>query len=103
MHRFTGMGLTLGTIPLVIWLGAIAMGQGPYMTVCLWLSAPLGVTLLLGWAFCFYFHLANGIRHLFWDMGWGFHLTHVYRSGWLVAGVSLGLTFLTFWWIARPL
>lgn len=98
-HRFTGIALSLGSIPLVMWLGAIAMGQGTYLTVSLWFSCPLGLTMLLGWSFCFYFHLANGIRHLFWDMGRGFELKDVYRSGWMVVGISFGLTFLTFWWI----
>lgn len=65
----------------------------------IWFSSPLGVTMLLGWAFCFYFHLCNGIRHLFWDIGWGFELETAYRSGWLVVGVTLGLTVLTFWWM----
>jgi succinate dehydrogenase / fumarate reductase cytochrome b subunit len=97
-HRFTGIGLMGGTIPLVVWLGAIAMGHATYLTVTLWFSCPLGITLLLGWAFCFYFHLANGIRHLFWDLGWGYDLKTVYRSGWSVVGISFGLTALTFWW-----
>jgi len=97
IHRFTGIGLSVGTIPLVIWLGAIAMGPGAYLTVSLWYASPLGVTMMLGWAFCFYFHLANGIRHLFWDIGWGYELTHVYRSGWLVVASALGLTMFTFW------
>lgn len=102
IHRFTGMALMLGTIPLVMWLGAIAMGQATYLTVSLWFSSPLGITMLLGWAFCFYFHLANGIRHLFWDMGWGFELKDVYRSGWIVVSISFGLTFFTFWWVLYP-
>lgn len=98
-HRFTGIALMGGTIPLVIWLAAIARGQTAYFPVLLWFSCPLGITLLMGWAFCFYFHLANGVRHLFWDMGWGYDLPDVYRSGWVVVATSLGLTALTFWWV----
>jgi succinate dehydrogenase / fumarate reductase cytochrome b subunit len=102
MHRLTGIALSLGTIPLVIWLGAIAMGQEAYQTISIWFSSPLGITLLLGWAFCFYFHLANGIRHLFWDIGWGYDLKDVYLGGWMVVGCTFGLTILTFWWIVYP-
>lgn len=98
-HRFTGIGLTLGTFPLVMWLGAIAMGPAAYLTVSLWFSSPLGITLLLGWSFCFYFHLCNGIRHLFWDLGLGYELTTVYRSGWSVLGSTFVLTGLTLWWM----
>ena len=99
IHRFTGISLSLGTIPLVLWLGATAMGPQAYLMASHWLSSSLGITMMLGWAFCFYFHLANGIRHLFWDMGWGYELKDVYRSGWTVVSVSLGLTLFTFWWI----
>lgn len=99
IHRFTGISLSLGTIPLVLWLGATAMGPQAYLTASRWLSSSLGITMMLGWAFCFYFHLANGIRHLFWDMGWGYELKDVYRSGWTVVSVSLGLTLFTFWWM----
>lgn len=101
LHRFTGLCLSLGTIPLVVWLGGIAMGPGTYLTVSLWFSSPFGITMLLGWAFCFYFHLANGIRHLFWDMGLGYGLTHVYRSGWVVIVFTTVFTVLTFCWMVH--
>ena len=32
-------------------------------------SAP-GLLLLAGWSFAFFYHLLNGVRHLFWDIGW---------------------------------
>jgi succinate dehydrogenase / fumarate reductase cytochrome b subunit len=84
----------------MMWLGAIAMGQETYLIVSGWFSCPLGRTMILGWAFCFYFHFANGIRHLFWDIGWGFELHNAYRSGWMVVGFSLGLTVFTLWWVS---
>lgn len=99
MHRLTGMALSLGTIPLVVWLGSIAGGSKTYQATALWFSSSFGIAFLFGWAFCFYFHLANGIRHLFWDIGWGYELKDVYRSGWMVIGFSFGLTFLTFLWV----
>lgn len=99
LHRLTGIALSLGTIVLVIWLGGIAGGPKAYQTTSAWFSSSLGLTFLFGWAFCFYFHLANGIRHLFWDRGWGYELKAVYRSGWIVVGFAFALTLLTFWWV----
>jgi len=93
------MALSLGSILLVIWLGSIAGGPHAYQTASTWFTSPLGITFLFGWVFCFYFHLANGIRHLFWDLGWGYELKDVYRSGWMVVGFSFSLTFLTFLWV----
>jgi succinate dehydrogenase / fumarate reductase cytochrome b subunit len=39
-----------------------------------------------------FFHLCNGIRHLFWDAGYGFELETIYASGWAVVAISAGLT-----------
>ena len=49
----------------------------------------LGRIFLGGWLFCVFYHLCNGIRHLFWDAGYGFELKDAYRSGWIVVAVSL--------------
>ena len=99
IHRLTGIALSLGTVFLVIWLGSIAGGPQTYQAISLWSSSAFGKTFLLGWAFCFYFHLANGIRHLFWDAGWGYELKDVYRSGWTALGFAFTLTFLTLLWM----
>jgi succinate dehydrogenase/fumarate reductase cytochrome b subunit len=36
---------------------------------------------LCGWIFSFFYHLCNGMRHLFWDIGLGFNLGTIYTSG----------------------
>ncbi|RXG56862.1 Succinate dehydrogenase cytochrome b560 subunit, mitochondrial [Armadillidium vulgare] len=40
-------------------------------------------------AFPFVFHMLNGIRHLSWDLGFGFSLRSLYKSGYFVLGTSL--------------
>jgi len=47
---------------------------------------------LIGFTFALFFHLCNGIRHLFWDTGRGFEMAQLRASGWAVVLVSLGLT-----------
>ena len=37
-------------------------------------------------------HLLNGVRHLLWDIGWGFELKQVYSSGWIVLAGSVVIT-----------
>jgi succinate dehydrogenase / fumarate reductase cytochrome b subunit len=49
----------------------------------------VGRIVLGGWLFCAFYHLSNGIRHLFWDAGYGFELKDAYRSGWIVVAVAL--------------
>ena len=58
-----------------------------------------GFSCCLGWTFSLFFHLCNGIRHLFWDAGYGFDLQTIYASGWSVVAISIGLT-LTAWIIS---
>jgi succinate dehydrogenase hydrophobic anchor subunit len=41
--------------------------------------------------YALFFHLYNGIRHLFWDAGYGFELKTIYASGWTVVAVSIVL------------
>jgi succinate dehydrogenase / fumarate reductase cytochrome b subunit len=57
-----------------------------------WITTPIGKLLLLGWSFCLFFHLSNGIRHLFWDAGLGFEKKQSDRSAWLVLVVTIVCT-----------
>jgi len=91
-HRLTGIALSIGSPLLVCWLIAAAAGPATYATLHGFLASWLGLLLLLGWTFSFFFHLCNGIRHLFWDAGYGFDLQTIYASGWAVVAISIGLT-----------
>ncbi len=97
-HRATGVALAGGTLRLVWWLGAAATGPEQFATVQAVMASWLGKLLLLGWTFSLFFHLANGIRHLFWDAGLGFELKTTYASGWAVVAASLVLTIATWIW-----
>ena len=89
LHRLTGLALSLGTLLLVWWLVALASGPDAFATAQAFVGSWLGRLLLLGWSYSLFYHLANGIRHLFWDAGYGFELKDAYRSGWIVVAVSL--------------
>ena len=91
-HRMTGLALSLGTLLLVWWLVALASGPQDFAAVQGFCGSPLGRLLLLGWTFSLFFHLANGIRHLAWDAGYGFGLKATYASGWTVLAASIALT-----------
>jgi succinate dehydrogenase / fumarate reductase cytochrome b subunit len=93
-HRLTGLALAVGTLLLVWWLVALASGPEAYATVQGFVGSWLGRLLLLGWTFSLFFHLANGIRHLFWDAGYGFDLKTTTASGWTAVAASVVLTLL---------
>jgi succinate dehydrogenase / fumarate reductase cytochrome b subunit len=97
-HRGTGLALAVGTVFLVWWLFAAAFNPGWFSLAEAFWYSWIGRLMLLGWTFSFFFHLCNGIRHLFWDAGWGLDLKTAYRSGWTVVGSSVVLTLIA--WIA---
>jgi succinate dehydrogenase / fumarate reductase cytochrome b subunit len=98
-HRITGVALAVGTLLLVCWIGAAASGADAYATVQGFIGNWFGQLLLLGWSFCLFYHLANGIRHLFWDAGKGFEIETMEMSGKLVIAAAVILTVLA-WGIA---
>lgn len=91
-HRVTGIALSVGTLLLISWLMAAAAGPQAYSTFQRFISSWLGLVLMFGWTFSFFFHLCNGLRHLVWDAGYGFELRSIYVSGWTVVVVSTTLT-----------
>lgn len=91
-HRATGLFLSLGTVMLLYWLVAAALGPDAYAEAQRCFAAVPTQVLLIGWTFAFFYHLCNGIRHLFWDVGWGFELTTAYRSGYVVIAVTVAMT-----------
>ncbi len=98
MHRITGVALAVGTLLLVYWLAAAAGGPESYASAQGFIGSFFGRLLLFGWTVALFYHLANGIRHLFWDAGYGYELPAVYRGGWLVVAATGALTVLS--WIA---
>jgi succinate dehydrogenase / fumarate reductase, cytochrome b subunit len=92
LHRFAGIGLSLGTILLVWWLVAAAEGPDSYARVQAFLGSWIGRILLFGWTVALFYHLCNGLRHLWWDTGRGFELRQVYASGWAVVAATVVLT-----------
>jgi len=46
-------------------------------------------------AFPFWFHGFNGVRHLVWDLGYGFTLRTLYQSGWVVVSLATLTTAIT--------
>ena len=93
LHRMTGVALAGGTLFLTWWLIAAAMGPEAYaFTQWIW-GTWLGYLVLFGFSVSLFFHLCNGIRHLFWDVGQGYEIETVYRSGWSVLAATAVLTF----------
>ena len=92
LHRGTGLVLSMGLPVLAWWLLAVAGGAAAYAEASAWLGSGLAKFFYVGWCFCFFYHLANGIRHLFWDVGVGLEPRQYRVSGWTVVLFSLAVT-----------
>ncbi|MBI1273067.1 MAG: succinate dehydrogenase, cytochrome b556 subunit [Alphaproteobacteria bacterium] len=93
-HRMTGVGLLLGLPVLVAWLWAAAFSAECFAQISAAFSSSIGLALLSGWVWAFFYHLCSGIRHLFWDAGLFLEIKQVYTTGYLALIVSAALTLL---------
>ena len=91
-HRASGAALAAGTLLLCLWLVALAAGDRWYGVAALVVSYPLGQLVLFGYSVALIYHALNGVRHLSWDRGIGLTIPAVYRSGWIVLLLTVGIT-----------
>ena len=99
LHRATGLVMAAGLLLLAAWLTNAAAGADDYQQFAVMLSSLVGRLLLLAWSFAFFLHMANGIRHLFWDSGRGFEKSQANASAWFVLITAVVLTG-GFWMVA---
>jgi succinate dehydrogenase / fumarate reductase cytochrome b subunit len=99
LHRISGVILALGSLFLLWILVSLSMGEQSFATTSVFLASPVAKLALMGYTACLMYHLFNGIRHLFWDVGKGFDIPTVYRSGYAVIVLSL-LSTAIIWWLA---
>lgn len=91
----TGVALSLGALLFVWWLIAVASGPDAYAQFSAVVGSIVGKLVVAGFVFAFFYHLCNGIRHLFWDAGKGFEMSEARASGWTVVAVSAAASALT--------
>ncbi len=88
-HRATGLAMALGMAGLAWWLMALASGPEAYDFFCLIAFSIPGLIVILGFIWSLCFHLLNGIRHLAWDIGYGFDPAGANRLSVAIIALSL--------------
>ena len=99
LHRATGIALSVGALVFVWGLVALAAGEDAFNQFKTCMGSPLGIILLIGWTWSFFYHLCNGIRHLLQDAGAGYTIVQFVRSSWLSVIVSLLLTLIVWGYV----
>ena len=103
LHRITGLGLWAGALLFTYWIGSATYGPEAFNQAQGFLASWFGRLVLLGLTMALYYHLANGIRHLAWDIGWGYEINKINFTGFAVLGFTGIMTVLTFlfgYWMA---
>ena len=94
-HRITGAGLAVSTLLVVFWLASLAIGEVAFKLFNNFLNNPFIIIVLVSSLWALWYHFCTGLRHLYWDMGYGYDLKSVTISGWVAVISSFVLTFLT--------
>lgn len=91
-HRATGVALAIGAFVLAAWLLAAAGGSESFACFADYatsLPGRIGLSIL---AIALVYHFLNGIRHLLWDVGWGFEIPKVYATGYALLALWVVLS-----------
>ena len=99
-HRIAGIINLLALILIFFWLLALGFGESNYELFLLIINSFFGKFILIGFTWSMSFHILSGIRHLAWDLGYGFEIKTANISGIIVIICSLVLTII-FWLFAR--
>jgi len=92
VHRGTGVLLGLAAFVLAAWLISIAGDGDAFAMFNAFAGSLAGKLVLIAIAGSLAYHLLNGIRHLLWDIGWGYELPQAQASGLVVLGLALAVT-----------
>jgi succinate dehydrogenase / fumarate reductase cytochrome b subunit len=99
LHRATGVALYIGALIAAAWAVALAQGPEAYAGFKHLLGSPLGKLVMFGLTLSFFYHLANGVRHLVWDAGHGLNVKSANASSVVVFAFTAAAT-VAIWVIA---
>ena len=102
IHRITGILNLLGLIFISAWISSAGIGENLFEYFSVFLKSFIGKFILIGFTWSISYHLLSGIRHFFWDLGYGYEIKTANISGVIVIVSSLLLT-VFLWLIGRGL
>jgi succinate dehydrogenase / fumarate reductase cytochrome b subunit len=95
-HRITGVINILALTLVCLWIGLLLLGESNYENIKFFLQSIFGKFIILAFVWSFVFQILSEIRHLFWDMGFGFELKISKISGLIVIFGSIIFTILIY-------
>ena len=98
-HRATGMINSAAIVLLVLVIASAAGSPDGYGVMAAIVDSWFGTLLLFALTLSLYYHLCNGIRHLFWDVGYGFKVETANKSAYVCLAAAATLSVVT-WLVA---
>ena len=95
-HRITGVLNILALTLICFWIASMLFGSTSYEFIYSIFNSFFGKFLVIGITWSFSFQILSEIRHLFWDIGYGFELTTSKISGLIVIFGSFIITILIY-------
>ena len=78
-NRISAVGLTVGSLLLVLWLLAAATDASYFAIADGLITSFVGDFIMVASLFALWWHFCGGLRHLYWDTGRGFDLATAHR------------------------
>jgi succinate dehydrogenase / fumarate reductase, cytochrome b subunit len=98
LHRLTGVGLFFG-LSLICWWGIASVFFGYCEYILAFPSTIIFKLAVILSSVALFYHLSNGIRHLFWDAGCGYSLRAMRFSGYIVILTTILLSALLYFYV----
>ena len=91
-HRIIGVINIMILFLVCIWASYLLLGSSSYENIKIFLNSFIGKFMIIAIIWSFSFQILSEIRHLFWDLGYGFEMKTSNITGILVIIGSFALT-----------
>ena len=95
-HRIIGIVNSIAIILICLWTSSLLFGEENYEIIKILFQSFFGKLLIISLSWSFSFHILSEIRHLIWDLGYGFDLKISKITGVITIIGSLALTVLIY-------
>ena len=95
-HRIVGIVNVIAITLICLWTISLLFGEENYEIIKNFFQSFFGKFIIISLSWSFSFHALNEVRHLIWDLGYGFDLKISKITGLITIVGSLALTILIY-------
>ena len=88
-HRISGVFQSIGLGIIFLLLASLFLGEGFYNYFIFFIESFFGKVFIFFYMLSLCYHMFNGIRHIIWDLGYGYDIKSVNYSGYAVIFLTI--------------